>query len=1308
MADTPGADGFQIASAFVNVEPDAEGFQEALEAQIGDTGLVVNIPVVPDAEDFKAQVDAAVAESDATVTVPVEPDTADFKAKVESAVAGSETPVSVPVEPDAAGFAEKVETETAASGAKVAVPVEPEMADFAAKTEAEAEAAGAASGQTFGEKFSNVAAQAPLFAGAEQNLERDAETAASGSATGFGDRFKSLLSGIPLFSGATPGIESEAATAAEESGSGFASKFKGILAGTPMLAGLIPGMESEAATAGESAGESFGGKFKAAVLGDMSLMEAALGAGAIAAAATLASKFESAMTMISTQAGVAKSALAGLSSGVLALAGQVGFSPDSLAEALYHIESSFASTGISGQKALDMLKTAAEGAATGHAHLVDVTNALDAAIASGIPGVQNMKSAMGALNAIVGAGDMKMQDLAEAFGTGMLATVKGFGVTLNDVGAALATFGDNNIRGAKAGNQLRMAIQALGAPGTGDVAKAALDKLDLSYTQLSTDMQHGGLKLAIQDLITHMNNAGVTGDKVGEMLTDAFGKKAGAGINILVGQVQRFESKYPDMEKGASGFSSAWAQASATTSQKLKDLEAGLESLVTRIGMGLLPSISHFLSMVNQALPSIEHFGEAIAHLVAPVVSSFFTGLGAILKLLFGPLKDITLGVGALALAWVGLNAIMDLNPFVAIAAAIITLVGVVIKYHKQIVDAIEDAWNAVLNFVKQWWPLLLAVVTGGISLIVDVIIKYHQQISDAITTAWNAIYSFISGIIDKITSFLSDSWNTIKSDVTTAWDGISAFFTQWWDTLTSAFRTAYTTIANDLKNEWATVKNDVTTAWDAISTWFSQWWNTLTSAFKTAYTAIATALKNEWTTIKNDVTTAWDAISTWFSQWWTKLTNAFKTAYTLVANNLKAEWTTIKNDITTAWNAIYNTFSSFWTKIEKGFTDAVSAIGTAWGKLESLFKTPVSFLVNTVYDNGIAKLWNDVAAKIPGIPTLPTFSFARGGRVTQGTGPTSDDVLARVSKGETVVSAEHSKTLAPAFKAVGVPGYAAGGIPNPIGGALGVVKSLVGETYDDIVDVSKIVAAVATGNTGALQNALDKFIKTSATGDVGAIMTDVPKTLVADAVHGVVSALVKAVSGGPGGGVSSPVGAASAGVAQWKSDILKVFSMLHIPDSDLGVVEAQMQTESGGNPNAINLWDSNAAAGDPSRGLMQVIMSTFNAYRSPSLSNNIYDPLANIYAGLNYAMKTYGSGWTSVLGQGHGYADGGIIGEPILGVGQSGRMYSFGEIGPETVTPGVGGRDGIVVNFNGVAFPSPEQVQAMKMALASAVGVAG
>jgi len=98
------------------------------------------------------------------------------------------------------------------------------------------------------------------------------------------------------------------------------------------------------------------------------------------------------------------------------------------------------------------------------------------------------------------------------------------------------------------------------------------------------------------------------------------------------------------------------------------------------------------------------------------------------------------------------------------------------------------------------------------------------------------------------------------------------------------------------------------------------------------------------------------------------------------------------------------------------------------------------------------------------------------------------------------------------------------------------------------------------------------------------------------------------------------------------------------------------MQTESGGNPNAINLTDSNAMAGDPSRGLLQTIMSTFRAYHWPGTSWNIYDPLANIAAAINYAVNRYGPSLMSGgmgMGSGHGYDSGGWLRWPLNRTGR-------------------------------------------------------
>lgn len=63
---------------------------------------------------------------------------------------------------------------------------------------------------------------------------------------------------------------------------------------------------------------------------------------------------------------------------------------------------------------------------------------------------------------------------------------------------------------------------------------------------------------------------------------------------------------------------------------------------------------------------------------------------------------------------------------------------------------------------------------------------------------------------------------------------------------------------------------------------------------------------------------------------------------------------------------------------------------------------------------------------------------------------------------------------------------------------------------------------------------------------------------------------------------------------------------------------------ESGGNPRAQNNWDSNAAAGIPSKGLMQTIDPTFNAYKMPGY-DDIWDPVANLVAAIGYIQARYG-----------------------------------------------------------------------------------
>ncbi|MFE7232296.1 transglycosylase SLT domain-containing protein [Streptomyces sp. NPDC002405] len=92
-----------------------------------------------------------------------------------------------------------------------------------------------------------------------------------------------------------------------------------------------------------------------------------------------------------------------------------------------------------------------------------------------------------------------------------------------------------------------------------------------------------------------------------------------------------------------------------------------------------------------------------------------------------------------------------------------------------------------------------------------------------------------------------------------------------------------------------------------------------------------------------------------------------------------------------------------------------------------------------------------------------------------------------------------------------------------------------------------------------------------------------------------------------------------------WIKQSLAIMKAKGIPGSYEGL-HRNIMRESGGNPNAQNNWDINARKGTPSKGLLQVISPTFNAYHVAGTAHSLTDPVANITAAANYAAHRYGS----------------------------------------------------------------------------------
>lgn len=137
--------------------------------------------------------------------------------------------------------------------------------------------------------------------------------------------------------------------------------------------------------------------------------------------------------------------------------------------------------------------------------------------------------------------------------------------------------------------------------------------------------------------------------------------------------------------------------------------------------------------------------------------------------------------------------------------------------------------------------------------------------------------------------------------------------------------------------------------------------------------------------------------------------------------------------------------------------------------------------------------------------------------------------------------------------------------------------------------------------------------------------------------------------------------GAKELNSGDWRSTIEKALQMNGLPvnQSYVNAWLRQVQSESGGNPRAVQnpqVDDINMRTGNPAKGLLQTIQSTFDAYAFPG-HKDIFNGLDNALAAINYAKNRYGAtGMLDVIGYGHGYENGGLVNRESYRVGEGNK----------------------------------------------------
>ncbi|SFE48620.1 SLT domain-containing protein [Enterococcus casseliflavus] len=130
-------------------------------------------------------------------------------------------------------------------------------------------------------------------------------------------------------------------------------------------------------------------------------------------------------------------------------------------------------------------------------------------------------------------------------------------------------------------------------------------------------------------------------------------------------------------------------------------------------------------------------------------------------------------------------------------------------------------------------------------------------------------------------------------------------------------------------------------------------------------------------------------------------------------------------------------------------------------------------------------------------------------------------------------------------------------------------------------------------------------------------------------------------------------IGGAAVGNGGWTSKIKQAASKLgqRISSSEINGVLAQIQRESGGNQGITQssaVWDINMASGNPAKGLLQYVPSTFNSYKLRGYENifNGYHQLLAFFNNSNWRYDLpYGRrGWSPTGRRIVGYENGGLV----------------------------------------------------------------
>jgi TP901 family phage tail tape measure protein len=775
-------------------------------------------------------------------------------------------------------------------------------------------------------------------------------------------------------------------------------EFLGNAGGFHATADAVKADLAEVETEGGSNLEKLSSVSQAAFLG--------VGAAAILAggkAVEMAANFQSQMTRVQTGAGEAQSNMKLVSSGILAMAGQVGQSTEQLTSGLYTVESA----GYHGADALNVLKVAAMGAKVGAADLPTVTDAVTTALNAYSLKASDATGVMNALVATEAAGKTNMEALAGSMSS-ILPVASAAHVGLNEILGAMATMTSQGTSADVAATYLKQTIGQLSNPS----AKAAQEMagLGLNATQVAQNLGKNGLASTLNELTdaiqSKMGPAGTvvisTLQKAASNTTDyqkalanlkpdqqtyigALADMVGgtksmmAALELTGPHMATFQQNTADIAqhvKAGGNSIEGWAAVQGTFNQRVSEAKGSLEAMGIVIGQKLMPVATKLLDWFSTSVTwilkhkiAMEALGGAIAGILvvglqaAAIAAQEFT-----IALLANPVTWLVLAVMALGAAIVLLAThwktvwafIKGITADVVnwLISAWHWVAGETAGAWRDISGAVVGAWHSIERFFESAWHTVADKVVGAWHWIEEKTDEaWKLGVVMPVTVAWRMLEGFLSSAWHAVADPIVGAWHWISRETLAVWNSISAFFKKWWPLLLIIFAAPIGILLAAWNHFHKQAEAGARAVWGAISGFFVATWRDISRAADDAWSAIESYIISPIERAWAWLVSTWNSAVAWLSAVWTDISNDAQAAWTWLGNEAEAAWKLVVQ-------YIVSPLEQCWAWISRLWSEAESWLSSTWGRIERDASAAWNSVVHAITDP-LDRAWAELSSGV-------------------------------------------------------------------------------------------------------------------------------------------------------------------------------------------------------------------------------------------------------------------------------------------------------------------------------------------------------